>query len=89
MVQKKNLPIFVEKTCWPPDSPDINPVKNLWSIMDEVVNKDLTPKTMKDMKRGFKPAWKKIPLSTLHHLSHSMPKRLRTVITNKGGNVGY
>ena len=86
---KKNLPNFIEKTCWPPNSPDINPVENLWSIMDEVVYKDPTPKTMKDLKRRLKQAWKKIPLSTLHDLSHSMPQRLRNVITNKGGHAGY
>ena len=34
--------------------------------MDEVVYKDPTPKTMKDLKNGLKQAWKKIPLSTLH-----------------------
>ena len=86
---KKNLPNFRKKTCWPPNSPDINPVENLWSIMDEVVYKDPTPKTIKDLKRRLKQAWKKIPLSTLHDLSHSMPQRLRNVITNKGGHAGY
>ena len=88
MVQK-NLPNFIEKTCWPPNSPDINPVENLWSIMDEVVYKDPTPKTTKDLKRRLKQAWKKIPLSTLHDLSHSMPQWLRNLITNKGGHAGY
>ena len=86
---KKNLPNFIEKPCWPPNFPDINPVENLWSIMDEVVYKDPTPKTMKDLKRRLKQAWKKIPLSTPHDLSHSMPQRLRNVITNKGGHAGY
>ena len=86
---KKNLPNFIEKTCWPPNSPDISPVENLWSIMDEVVYKDPTPKTMKDLKRWLKQAWKKIPLSTLQDLSHFMPQRLRNVITNKGGHAGY
>ena len=55
MVQK-NLPNFTEKTSWPPNSPDINPVENLWSIMDEVVYKDPTPKTMKDLKKRLKQA---------------------------------
>ena len=86
---KKNLPNFIEKPCWPPNFPDINPVENLWSIMDEVVYKDPTPKTKKDLKRWLKQAWKKIPLSTPHDLSHSMPQRLRNVITNKGGHDGY
>ena len=40
---KKNLPNCIEKTCWPPNSPDINPVENLWNIMDEVVYKDPAP----------------------------------------------
>ena len=84
MVQK-NLPNFIEKTCWPPNSPDIHPVENPWSIMDEVVHEDPTPKTMKDLNRRLKLAWKKIPLSTLHDLPHSMQQRLRNVITNKGG----
>ena len=66
---KKNLPNFIEKTCWPPNSPDINPVENLWSIMDEVVYKDPTPKTMKDLKRRLKQAWKKIPLSTSRYMT--------------------
>ena len=83
--RKKNLPNFIEKTCWLPNSPDIDPAENLWSIMYEVVYKDPTPKTMKDLKRRLKQAWKKIPLSTLHDLSHCMPQRLPNVITNKGG----
>ena len=57
--------------------------------MDEVVYKDPTPKTMKDLKRRLKQASKKIPLSTLHDLSHSMPQRLLNVIKNKGGHAGY
>ena len=69
MVPKKNLSNFIEKTCWPPNSPDINPVENLWSIMDEVVYKDPTPKTMKDLKRRLKQAWKKIPLSTSRYMT--------------------
>ena len=57
--------------------------------MDEVAYEDPTPKTIKDLKRRLKQAWKKILLSTLHDLSHSMPQRLRNVILNKGGHAGY
>ena len=48
---KRNLPNFIEETSWPPNSPDINPVENLWSIMDEFVYKNPIPKTMKHLKR--------------------------------------
>ena len=63
---KKNLLNLIEKTRCLPNYPDINPVEDLWSIMDEVVYKDPTPKTMKDLKRRLKQAWKRTPLSTLH-----------------------
>jgi len=86
---KKIRPNFIEKTCWPPNSPDFNPVENLWSTMDEVVYKKPTPKSMKDLKRWLKQAWKKISLSTLHDLPHSMPQWLHNVITNKGGHARY
>jgi len=86
---KRNLPNFIEKTSWPTNLPDINRVENLWSIMDEVVYKDPTPKTMKDPKGRPKQAWKNIPLSKLYDLSHSMPQRLQNVIKNKGEHAGY
>ena len=89
IVQKENLTNFIEIICWPPNSPDINPVENHWSLMDEVVHNDPTPKTMKDLKIRLKQTWKKMPLSTLQDLSHSIPQRLRDVITNKGGHDGY
>ena len=91
---KRNLPNFIEKTSWPPNSPEINPVGNLWSIMYEVVYQDPSPK---DLKRLLKQAWKNIPLSMLYDLSHtdSMPQQLQNVIKkhkqkkqqqqNKGG----
>jgi len=84
---KRNLPNFIEKTSWPPNLQDVNPVENLWSIMDEFVYKDPTPKTMKDPKRRLKQAWKNIPLSMLHDLSQSM--LLQNVIKNKGGHARY
>jgi len=90
MVQKKPAKFYREnKLLWPPNSPNINAVENRWSIMDEVVYKNPTSKTMKDMKRRLIQAWKTIPLSNLYDLSHSMPQRLQNVIKNKRGHAGY
>ena len=85
---KRNLPNFIEKASWPPNLPDINPVENRWSIMDEVVYKDPTPKTMKDLKRRLQQAGR-ISRSPRYDLSHSVPQRLQNVIKNKGGHAGY
>ena len=84
-----NLPNFIEKAEWPAYSPDINPIENLWSIIDEFTCKDPIPKTMKELKRRLKLAWANIPFSTLQEFSYSMPKLLRSVIKNNGGHSGY
>ena len=32
---QKNLPNFVAMNCWPENSPDLNPIENILSIIDE------------------------------------------------------
>jgi len=52
----KNLPNFIAKEEWPANSPGINPIENLWSIIDEEAYKDPIPKRMKELKRRLKEA---------------------------------
>ena len=74
---------------WPANSPDLNLVENLWGIMDENTYRDPEPKTMAQLKRRLSEEWTNIPLKTLQELSHSMPRRLKNVIKNKGGHARY
>ena len=86
---QKNLPNFIAKDGWPANSPDINPIENIWSIIDETMYKDSAPKTMEELKRRLRFAWKNVTLDALKELAHFRPRRLENAIKNKGGHSGY
>ena len=62
---KRNLPNFIQKDEWPAYSPDLNPIENLWSIIDEAAYRDPIPKTMGGLKSRLRQAWRNIPLASL------------------------
>ena len=69
---QKDLPNFIAKDGWPANSPDLNPIKNIWSIIDETTYKEPAPKTMKELKSRLRFAWKNVTLDTLKELANSM-----------------
>ena len=85
----ENLPNFIRKDEWPGNSPDLNCIENLWSILDSEAYKDPRPSTMTQLRRRLLYAWRTIPQKHIVSLIHSMPNRIKNVIKNKGGPSGY
>jgi hypothetical protein len=73
---------------WAPQSPDLNPIENLWSILDASV-----PVAERVNKTRFLAAlqktWNELPIELLQNLVKSFPKRLSLVIKSKGAPIGY
>ena len=55
-----NLPAFLKKDQWPPNSADLNPVENLWSILNQKVFHTPAPTTMAQLKSRVLKEWQNI-----------------------------
>ena len=56
---------------WPSNSPDLNPIENLWNIVKTNVEKRM-PDNRGDLEQFMKEEWGKIPDSVLINLVNSM-----------------
>ncbi len=73
---------------WPANSPDLNPIENLWSIVKRKM-RDTRPNNADDLKATVKAAWASIPPQQCHKLITSMPRRIEAVIKAKGSPTKY
>jgi hypothetical protein len=71
---------------WPTKGDDINPIENVWAILDERLQKRKF-KTPAGMKRAIREEWNNLEQSTIENLIESIPGRLRKVIKAKGGSI--
>ncbi len=73
---------------WPSQSPDLNPIENLWRELKVRVAKR-QPRNLNDLERICKEEWDKIPTEMCANLVANYKKRLTSVIANKGFATKY
>lgn len=75
---------------WPPQSPDLNIIENVWGIMASTIyanGKQFFSK--EDLKLAIIKCWDEFDQSSIMNMFQSIPKRLVACINNKGGNIKY
>lgn len=85
---RENLPGFWEKDVWPGNSPDLNPIENIWSIMQQMLDQEKPATSISGLVKQIKRAWASIRPSVLANLVAGVPNRMRLCIAAKGGYVG-
>ena len=58
----QNLPNFINIDEWPGNSPDLNPMENLFSILNKKVYCDPEPQTLDELKKKTRKAWREITI---------------------------
>lgn len=83
---------------WPAQSPDLNPIENVWHILKVKFHERFTDlrcslsksqSALEKYDEILEDVWAEIDPNALSNLIHSMPSRVRAVIEAKGGAIRY
>jgi hypothetical protein len=82
---------------WPPYSPDLNPIENLWALLKEAMHKaypelEFATKTDENLDlliRAAQETWAEMGDSILCKLSDTMPHRVQAVLDAEGWYTKY
>ena len=73
---------------WPSNSPDFNPIENVWSIIKRrLQGKDTS--TISRLEAAIQEEWQNLSQELLHKLVESVPSRLQECIKRKGRPINY
>ena len=83
---QENVPVLP----WPAQSPDLNPIENLWALIKRKLASEFsTPKTRSELISNVETICNGISPELCQNLSDSMTNRLKEVLQNKGNSTSY
>jgi transposase len=80
MLRKKNVTVFED---WPPYSPDLNPIEDLWALLNHNVS-EAHATTKDELEAAVRHAWDGMDQGIVDNFCRSFPKRLQRCIERRG-----
>ena len=73
----------------PAESPDLNPIENLWHELKEFLRREIKPKTKDQLVNGILLFWETVTISKCRRYIGHLKKVVPKVIALEGGPTGY
>ena len=73
----------------PPESPDLNPIENLWHEIKEFLRREVKPKTKDELIAGIKQFWETVSVDKCRKYIGHLRKVIPKVIEVDGAATGY
>lgn len=74
----------------PSNTPDLNPIENVWSYLKNVVNdRPVRPKNIDEAEAALFEEWGKIDLIYINTVIESMPKQVQKILKANGNSIKY
>jgi hypothetical protein len=79
----------MKKLNWPANSPNLNPIENVWMLAKDLLGHHNRPQNKVEMIGRLQSVWDTISSEWLRTLISSMPFRMQVVIAARGGSTRW
>ena len=79
-----NVADFIPASQWPGNSPDFNPIEDIWGIIQQQVDEQ-QPQTIQTLKKMISCAWNKIPQQEVDKCILNFKNRVKNARAKNGG----
>ena len=75
---------------WPPESPDMNPIENLWAQMETALNRRANrPRNEHQLWNAVREEWARVDMFDVRRLVFSMRRRCTALVQAAGNHTRY
>jgi len=78
----------IDKMYWPANSPDLNPIENVWRLLKQRVAKRF-PRSLVELRQCIEEEWAALELSIFARYIGNMKERCQDVVDAKGGHTKW